>query len=568
MTVLMPAEPRQRDVAEYIDNCIAAAREAMGKAEDRGEALVSTAYRAHTVVESETVTRYALSRAASLEAVRKLTDAQARKLGFAIARSKDEFRAIERIDTRADGDFIPIIGMRWDSRSDACPKCNSAHGELRPFGFAFTLPGPSAHARCKCTTSLWCLPLPAGERSIEGFNAMADKTNRSDAQAAPDSGNGGAGLAIVYRTIEVRESDIDADNRTIRGAIASDESEDSHGSVIRAKGWDLSRYEANPLLCWNHPVGGYERAKPEDVLGTATVEVKGKRLVADLHFLSGEVNPQAERVFKMMTAKPPAIRALSVGFRPTQYHFEKRSVGGDDLLVIDGAELYELSVLPIGSNPGALSGLREVCAKINTGTQEDSHSSAGVVPAVGTSQEATMSKENTEVQAPSVPALPPAIASRLACDCVDNAVAEIDKRSLEADKAAKDLESMKAERDAALAQRDALQKTIDEIAEKAAIEEVDGLVAAGRISADKRDAALSVYRSNKDAFRVLYPTVAPAPQVDLLAPANVQPEKAKPTQPVAENPIPVRAAELIKSGVEYDVAWSRAINEYRATVGA
>ncbi|MFA4900956.1 MAG: hypothetical protein WC563_15665 [Brevundimonas sp.] len=557
ISITLPGRPLQRDVAQYVDNCVTWAREAVDGAKDgeQSAALLATQDRAHVVIESEADSRYEAARSACLKSLQRMTDEQAQRLGFAIARSQDQFRAVEQLELRGDTEWIPIIGRRWDSRADACPKCNAAHGELRPLGFSFSLPGPGAHARCKCTSSLWILPFPH-ERSLAGLDHAMK--NKNDPPTDPK------GFAVLHRTLDLRAATVDPATRTIVGAVASDESEDSHGSVIKAKGWDLTRYANNPLLLWNHPVGGWgERAEPEDVLGTTTAYVKGKTLLADLHFLDKETNEQADQVFKMMTCNPPAIRMLSVGFRPTEYHYEKRSEGGEDLLVIDSAELYEISVLPIGSNQNALAcSLREICMK------HDPTVPAPPPPVVERTVEATTpatpngdtvmtDKNEDKGVAIAVNALPAEIAARLAVDSIDKAISEIDKRDLTIDKLTKDLA-------AAVESRDSFKTQIEKREAEDAAAEVDALIGANRIDGAKRDMALRSYKADRDAFRALYPATAPAPSANLLVPPPIAAEVVEPTSPMSDvNPINARAEALIKTGVDYTVAWSRALNEYK-----
>lgn len=140
----------------------------------------------------------------------------------------------------------------------------------------------------------------------------------------------------------------DAGGRAFR-VIASDETVDRYGDVIRAAGWNLEAFRANPVLLFGHkstepPVGRVDR-----------IDVDGKRLVAAGHFLEPGINPVADTVSALWSKG--YLRAVSVGFMPTKQPNEikdaqNRWTGGYEFVAQD---LLELSVVPVPANPAALS---------------------------------------------------------------------------------------------------------------------------------------------------------------------------------------------------------------------
>jgi len=56
--------------------------------------------------------------------------------------------------------------------------------------------------------------------------------------------------------------------------VASDESTDRYGDIIRVSGWDLKNYRANPIVLFGHDA--------KSPVGTADVYVQGTQLMADI----------------------------------------------------------------------------------------------------------------------------------------------------------------------------------------------------------------------------------------------------------------------------------------------
>lgn len=122
---------------------------------------------------------------------------------------------------------------------------------------------------------------------------------------------------------------------------------DAHGTVVPASGLRLERFLANPVFCWMHRTGDTEAcsADPDDVIGTVTdLRVEGDRLLFSVVFGSHDL---ADRCFRAVVEK--RINACSISFNPIRQHAE------GDAVIIDEAELIEISLVIIGSNPEALA---------------------------------------------------------------------------------------------------------------------------------------------------------------------------------------------------------------------
>jgi len=122
---------------------------------------------------------------------------------------------------------------------------------------------------------------------------------------------------------------------------------DAHGTIVPASGLRLERFLANPVFCWMHRTGDTEArsADPDDVIGTVCdLRVEGDQLLFAVVF---GTHGLADRCFRAVVEK--RINACSISFNPIRQHAE------GDAIVIDEAELIEISLVIVGSNPEALA---------------------------------------------------------------------------------------------------------------------------------------------------------------------------------------------------------------------
>jgi len=120
-------------------------------------------------------------------------------------------------------------------------------------------------------------------------------------------------------------------------AIASTETPDRMGDVIKASGWDLKNFKKNPVLQFAHKYN-------EPPVGIAkNIKIQNNQLVFE-PFFHGIT--QLSREIKEMYQNS-IMSAFSVGFIP--HKFDEK-----DSHVITMAELLEISAVPVPANQEAL----------------------------------------------------------------------------------------------------------------------------------------------------------------------------------------------------------------------
>lgn len=166
-------------------------------------------------------------------------------------------------------------------------------------------------------------------------------------------------MEIAVNKTVVREAVIRAltdKNKENREAefVISTEAPDTYGTVFKVSGWDLKRYEQNPVVFYAHK--SYSD-NPDMLIGTSTVRIEDNQLIAVVRFETPEINPLAEKVWQKVQAG--TLRMASIGANPKKGHWGDEKLGEDrDLIYFDEQELLEWSIVPLGSNPEALK--REV----------------------------------------------------------------------------------------------------------------------------------------------------------------------------------------------------------------
>lgn len=134
-------------------------------------------------------------------------------------------------------------------------------------------------------------------------------------------------------------------------AVASSETKDRHGDIVKQDGWDLKGFKDNPVLLFMH-----DHTKP---IGKATkvwVDTAGK---AKLMF-KGVISSATEeaRAAKQLMQEG-ILRSFSVGFMPLE-------MDGD---TITKSELHEISLVSVGANADAR--LQATKALQNAGFNEE-----------------------------------------------------------------------------------------------------------------------------------------------------------------------------------------------------
>lgn len=154
----------------------------------------------------------------------------------------------------------------------------------------------------------------------------------------------------LYQQAEINnvlQKDQDGDSTVIVEGYASFYRHDSgmlqvdrDGEIVNTDMLDIESYKKNPVLLYNHDWG--------DVVGkivSVTKDIRGIKVTAEVNRLTGR-----ESVYE--NVKLGNIKSFSIGFIPQDYEFYD-----DGVVEISQANLVEISLAPVQSNPEALFGV-------------------------------------------------------------------------------------------------------------------------------------------------------------------------------------------------------------------
>jgi HK97 family phage prohead protease len=125
--------------------------------------------------------------------------------------------------------------------------------------------------------------------------------------------------------------------------IISTEAQDRSGEAIKVNGWELERFQKNPIVLWSHSYDDLPIGKAISL----TKDVENGKLIAEGIFASHQKAQDIRRLYE-----EKILTATSVGFIPKEYDQENNKI-------ITKAELLEFSIVPVPCNPEALSELSE-----------------------------------------------------------------------------------------------------------------------------------------------------------------------------------------------------------------
>lgn len=138
--------------------------------------------------------------------------------------------------------------------------------------------------------------------------------------------------------------------------VASDGSRDSAHTVLNQDGWDLSRFEKNPIIGYNHEI--YSAWNPQDVdfvIGKGRAYVEDGKLMVDITFEPKSINELAEKVYQKVLFG--SISSVSVGFLPLgegRWGVGEEAAGKSlETYYFAGQQLLEISVVNIPANGNA-----------------------------------------------------------------------------------------------------------------------------------------------------------------------------------------------------------------------
>jgi len=131
-------------------------------------------------------------------------------------------------------------------------------------------------------------------------------------------------------------------------AIASTESKDREGDILKANGWKLKNFRKNPVLLWAHDASGLPIGK------AVNIDISDGKMFFDAKFATQEMNPLAEQVWQMF--KAGFLRAFSVRFDPITWEDAPPEAGKSARVgrIYKSQELLEISAVNIPANAEAL----------------------------------------------------------------------------------------------------------------------------------------------------------------------------------------------------------------------
>jgi HK97 family phage prohead protease len=172
---------------------------------------------------------------------------------------------------------------------------------------------------------------------------------------------------IVTRDAFVRDTTAEMLEKRQVEFVISSEAVDSYGTVFKMDGWDLSGYNRNPIVCYQHRANSDD---PDNIIGTSTVRIDGEGLIGTVTFESAEINPRAEKIFQKVQSG--TLRMASVGANVQKARLGVEENGEDpDVLYFTKQRLMEWSVVSVGSNPDAHKRNSETLAEMRTSLAKD-----------------------------------------------------------------------------------------------------------------------------------------------------------------------------------------------------
>jgi HK97 family phage prohead protease len=140
--------------------------------------------------------------------------------------------------------------------------------------------------------------------------------------------------------------------------VASDATRDSYGTVLMPEGWELDRFNRNPIIGYMHDV--HWATNPDAVIGKGRAYIEDERLMVDVEFEPEGMNEKADKVWKKLEFG--TLNAVSVGFAALEGRWGEGDEGPgkkNETYYYTRMDLLEVSVVAIPANPNALKNAAE-----------------------------------------------------------------------------------------------------------------------------------------------------------------------------------------------------------------
>jgi hypothetical protein len=136
--------------------------------------------------------------------------------------------------------------------------------------------------------------------------------------------------------------------------IISSETKDRAGHRLLLNRWDLTNYQENGVVGYQHNVWGGDMCNapdPDYMMGPGKAWIEGDYLLGMVKFEPESVNPLAEKIFQKVLHG--TLKSASVGLLETNED-ESFVDEKDGAYVLGGQELVEWSIVNIPANPDAI----------------------------------------------------------------------------------------------------------------------------------------------------------------------------------------------------------------------
>ncbi len=151
------------------------------------------------------------------------------------------------------------------------------------------------------------------------------------------------------RFATIRNNSINDEARTAEFVISS-EAVDSYNTVFTEAGWDFTRYNANPVVTYQHDD---HSSDPDMVIGTSEIRIEGGKVIAKITFEDFEDNAVAKKVFRKV--KNNILRGASIRADIKDGRMGEQARGEDPSVVyFTNQELVAWSIVTLPSNSEAL----------------------------------------------------------------------------------------------------------------------------------------------------------------------------------------------------------------------
>jgi len=147
-----------------------------------------------------------------------------------------------------------------------------------------------------------------------------------------------------YKIVNCTVEKVAGKPRTLRFK-GSDDTLDRDNEILTIDGWDIKNYKKNPVFLFAHD----HRQPPVGKANKVFIR-KGEGVMFDIEFPTKDIYEFGDTIFKLYDNG--FMNAVSVGFKPDRKTSDFNDETGT--VTVNKKELWELSAVPVPSNPNGL----------------------------------------------------------------------------------------------------------------------------------------------------------------------------------------------------------------------